>query len=335
VARTTAVVESLSPDDNQLAWLEEPDIRCARVYRYSFVTRERTQLTRTRCSGSSGGQFGPLVLSGRRAYWAHVEGGNTEEQWAIETAARPFAVSKIARGSMQCGGPGECNDCGQLGTGLGPLAGGDGTLVYSTYDLVGAPGCPAPQPGLVSSSATYRVTATSSGFHRSKVPGARGGALLAFGSGRIALVPYANGQPTTQPESRVEIRDAVSGTLVGELRPVGEIEAIAVWRGWAAVLVKDPAGQRWIERYTVFGGPRVGRTAVGPAVGRTLDIGGGRIAYCVGPEVRVIRLDTGISHLVKTLVRKPGDVEIEGNRVVWYTTHAGGSTIAQVLLPTL
>jgi hypothetical protein len=59
--------------------------------------------------------------------------------------------------------------------------------------------------------------------------------------------------------------------------------------------------------------------------------------YRVGTEIRVLRMDTGGSRLLHRVTGPTfftiGDVQIEGNRVVWPVRTQGRSTVYELILP--
>jgi hypothetical protein len=237
-----------------------------------------------------------------------------------------------------------CPSSPELGPALGPDSGSEGTFVYSTADLSAEPACaPASEGGsIVADSRINRVVAGPSGLHANMIPNTPGAllrqspssmsdfhtGLLSYRAGRVALVPLETGLPPEQPATRVEIRNATTGALFGELTPKGTIRAIALSRLYVAVLVRGSDGHR-IIRYAAKTGAQLGSTPVRPNVGARLDVSDFGIVYNVGSDLMVIPLDTGRARLVH---RAAHGGQIEGKRIVWYTTSGGRSHIFQLML---
>ena len=339
VLTTSKPIREISLDGNRFAWLQgatQPP--CFRIYRFSFASGVARPLTRARCLETSAATFGRLVLAGSRAYWEESESGNTVRDWTIRSTVRPFASRTVAQGSADV-------VCPAGGTDIGPTAGSGTTFVYSTHDLFPSnPDCDMQSNALVSASRIVRIVARPTGLEAAVVPGVPGapnafpwGRLLAYRHGLIAVVPLPNGGRPWGQANRVEIHNATTGALVSELLPDGTIRAIALSPSVAAVLVRSDAGQNRIERYSAEGGNLLGATPVRSGVTPRLDIARNRIAYRVGNEIRIMRVDTGTTRLVaRARSAFPrysiGPVQIEHNRVLWYVSGGGHSRIFQLVL---
>lgn len=347
VLTTSRALEELSFDGSRLAWVQPgPHPSCGfdsafAVHRYSFVTRRATRLIRPRCINSSTGYFGRLVLAGMRAYWAQSQGGNSSRMWSIWTAAAPGQSTKLIERAVDCGAACSCSPP-NLGTDLGPTAGAATTFLFSNQDMAPSPTCsPGGDEGIVTASRVTRVTAGPSGLVMGDVPGAPGASsvgrpTLAYAADRVAIVPLENGQPPNHEAGRVEIRDVATGALVSQFSPAGSVRVVTLSGTLAAVLVTGSGGSR-IERYSIVTGALVGSSNVRSAIFPSLDIHGPRIVYRVGPEIRLLRVDTGRSRLLHRVSGTSsftiGDVQIEGNRVVWYVRSEGRTRIFDLILP--
>jgi hypothetical protein len=350
-----AISGGFSADGSRLAWLQDArpsgaSYECFAVYRHSFVTGATVRLTRRRCPLEGGppvGGFGGLVLSGPRAFWQELSGGNLSVYWAVYSTARPHGTTRVAEDTVLCSPVAGCTCSADLGRALGPESGSEGTFVYSTVDLSADPSC-IPFPGtegsaIVADSHIHRIVAGPSGLHATVIPNTPGALLesppdpssndyhpdmLAHRAGRVALVPIENGLPPDQPADRVEIRNATSGALVSELSPPGTIGAIGLSRRFAAVLVEASDRHR-IIRYAVGTGAQLGSTPVRSNVSSGLDVSDYGIVYNVGSDLVVIPIDTGRARLVHRAV---DGGEIEGKRIVWYRTRHGRSQVFQLTL---
>jgi hypothetical protein len=348
VLTTSRALEELSFDGSRLAWVQPgPHPFCASdsafaVHRYSFVTRRATRLIRPRCINSSTGYFGRLVLAGARTYWAQSQGGNSSRTWSIWTAVAPGQSTKLIERAVDCGAACSCSPP-SLGTDLGPTEGAATTFLFSNQDMAPSPSCsPGGDEGIVTASRITRVIAGPSGLVMEDVPGAPGASIvgrptLAYAAGRVAIVPLENGQPPNHEAGRVEIRDVGTGALVSQFSPAGSIRAVTLARSLAAVLVRGTNGKSRIERYSIATGALASSSPVRSGVFPSLDIHGPRIVYRVGPEIRLLRVDTGRSRLLHRVSGTSsftiGDVQIEGNRVVWYVRSEGRTRIFDLILP--
>ena len=328
---TSEPILELSANGGHFAWLQgSTEPARFRVYRSSFFTDGATQLTRTRQLITSHASFGRLVVTGRRAYWQETQGGNTMEDWRIRSITRPFAVTTVAGGGIQCG-PG--------GTDLGPTAGAGTTFIYSTHDLTPDPDCGTYDYADVIASRIVRVSARPTGFAKVVVPGVPGapvhfpwGRLLAVRGGLIAVVPLPNGGRPSVQSDRVEIHGATTGALVSELLPAGTIRAVSLSSSVAAVLVTTDTGTKRIERYDIESGELIGAVPVHSRVS-AIDISGNRIVYQVRGTVRVMRADTGsIRTVARIRPAFPRGVQIEHDWVIWYVSSGGHSRIFQLKL---
>lgn len=346
VLTTAQFLDDLRFDDSRLAWVQSgPSSVCSEgnaVYRYSFVTGARTRLTNPWCTITSTGYFGRLVLAGKRVYWAQSQGGNLERTWSLWTTADPGRKTRLIQGAVDCGA--ECSCLPNLGTDLGPTAGAGTTFLFSSHDLTASPTCaPASgDQGIVTASRLTRVSPGPSGLEMADVPGVPGAPVytlrtLAYAAGRVALVPLENGESPFHAAGRVEIHDVETGALVSQFSPTGSIEAIALSQSAVVVLLRATNGESRIEHRSVSTGALQASWPVRAAIFPALDIHGPRIVYRIGAEIRVLRVDTGRSRLLHRVTSPTfftiGDVQIEGNRVVWRVRTQGRSTVYQLILP--
>jgi hypothetical protein len=234
-----------------------------------------------------------------------------------------------------------------LGTDVGPTAGAGTTFLFSSHDLKASPTCTpfSGEMGLVTASRLTRVSAGPSGLQMADVPGASGATLtgvpfsrtLVFAAGRVALVPLEIGQSPYHSADHVEIRDVATGALLSQFSPAGAIKALALSQSAAVVLVRDTNGDTWIEHRAIATGALERSWPVRKAIFPALDVHGPRIVYRIGAEIRVLRMDTGRSRLLHRVTSPTfftiGDVQIEGNRVVWRVRTQGRTTVYQLILP--
>lgn len=346
VVTTSLALTELSFDDGRIAWVQHArhpvcgSSRSYAVYRLSFSTRRVAQLTKPRCVLTSTGFLGRLVLAGARAYWAQSQGGNLSRTWSIWSTAAPGQATKLIQRSVACGAACSCSPP-SLGTDLGHTDGAGTTFLFSSRDMAPSPTCPpGGDEGIVTASRLTHVTAGPSGFEMENVPGSSGaregiGTSLAYAAGRVAVVPLVNGQPPGHDPGSVEIRDVATGALVSQFAPTGSVRAVALSRSVAAVLLREGGAAR-IETYDAQTGAFLDSWTPRSAIFPALDIAGPRIVYRLGPEIRVLRIDTGGSRLLHRVRRSTpfslGPVEIEGGRLIWPVTSQGTTQIYQLAL---
>ena len=129
----------------------------------------------------------------------------------------------------------------------------------------------------------------------------------------------------------------MTGALVSQFSPTGSIKALVLSQSAVVVLVRGTNGVSRIEHRSVATGALEASWPVRNAIFPGLDIHGARIVYRIAAEIRVLRVDTGRSRLLHRVTSPTfftiGDVQIEGNRVVWRVRTQGRSTVYQLILP--
>jgi hypothetical protein len=311
VVATAYPIDAFSVSGSHLAYLEVGEI-----YRYSIPRHRRVPLAFL--AGDPFGDFGDLLLTGKRVWWSEGSAGNSESGWALRSALRPGRKPTLDQGLYQAGSG---------GTGLAGWDGIGTTFVYATVDLLGDDYNYSGGNATVTGSHLYRVSMSSSGLHTNEVPGTPGGADVAVSSGRVALVPITAGG-TWSSESgystTVEIRDLATGALLRTLQAQHWVEAIGLSHSLAVFLTTGPGFSRWwIERYSLATGERLGVASIpAPDILAGFAMSGNRVVYITGDlrsrrrEIWLMRADSGKT---KVLYRNPWvrHVEIEGNRVFW------------------
>ena len=243
-----------------------------------------------------------LVVGGGRAFYSEFQCGNAcyNNLYTISPSGRrSWWVTTLSTS------PGAPPD--GAGTTNEAIAADGPTLVYAQINWTYAvPGCdPFTIPcGPSSPSARQVWRIDPSG--PVQIPDATADVVLAAGQGRIA----------TALSGQVQIRDAVTGSLISSFAPSGTIRALALDGGLAAVLVEESGGKR-IERYDAATGAFLASTPVPANTAVELDIAGQKLVFRSGNQIRLLEHPTGNVRLLLTARTRPIGLSIEGTQVAW------------------
>jgi hypothetical protein len=311
VVTAAGPIVAFAQDGPRIAWISrgEQPRRCAWSVRVRTLPRGReSELTsaagptcRHRVQLAAGRV--PLALAGRAALWALRSSGNTTHirvvAGALGTRERRLAELAYANSNYE------------EGDHLGGLAGDGSTLAYSAFrirveqhddcELQGV--CPT----VIAGGGVWRVVARAPKQLRAAPPAG----LLAASEGRIVLA-----KASTDGTGLVEVRHAATGALVRAFSVGGSVRAVALWRGWTAVLVRDTRGLR-IERRFTRTGSLVGTTRVPSTTAAQLSVFGDRIVFRVGRAIRAINGETGKVSTLARAASRPIGLSLEGRRLAW------------------
>jgi hypothetical protein len=161
------------------------------------------------------------------------------------------------------------------------------------------------------------------------IPGVAASAAIAVAAGRIAVVPADRrwGRARHAREhGPLEIRDVRSGRLALDVRPRGEVLAVALSEQIVATLVRE-RGARRLEAYDLRTGARRSSVAVGGRAAPELGAAGSTVVYSEGKAIRALRAGDRTTSLVAIAGAEPSGLSIEGRRVVWVENGGGEGRI--------
>jgi hypothetical protein len=271
-----------------------------------------------------------LALAGDRALWAEDEAtpcgdGPSTRVRAGGFRQRPKTLEQFA---AVCVGD----------TVLAAMAGSMQTLLYAKVveDIVDVGGT-LPRIRVTGGTTTRVVLGRPT-----KLRGLPPVAAIAASAQSIAIVPAAPDQGTgdfliwpplkAAVNGAVQIRNAISGALVTSFAPSGTVDAIALSRRVAVVLVRGPGRTLQIVGYDARTGEFLRAVAVPRQTGRRLDVEGSRVVFRVDRSIRVFDIRTGRHFAVWRADSVPVDVSIDGNVVAWAESSRGTSRIRVITL---
>jgi Beta-lactamase enzyme family len=180
---------------------------------------------------------------------------------------------------------------------LGALAGSGSTLAYQHGDevtVLGGPDCSAPP-----------------------------GAVLAAGGGRVA----------TALDDAIEVRDGTTCGLVRSLTAAGSVTTLALRDDLAVSLSLGAEGRRWLERFRISTGERLGRTAVAGTTMPALAVRAFWIVYRTTHAIRALSVGSGRTWTIWRPARRTLGAAIWGRRIVWVENHNGSTRLWSLRLP--
>ncbi|MBA3364361.1 MAG: hypothetical protein H0U03_01060 [Actinobacteria bacterium] len=302
---TKAPIRAFAQDGGRIAWASQCKVRIRSLAAKRTFVVGGTGL-RSACFEDDSWR---LALGGSRALWGGYYrtqsnnrygavltgsiGASSRKLWSLEQVERSW------------------------GGFLTSIVGDGSTLAYANVYVrqMSGPDCPP---------CFYRVTGqpvrrVSSG--QAVVPGARPAVAIAADTGRVAVVPADSRDTTSRirpvavPDGPVEVRDAVTGSLVTSFAPRGMVTAVALSGGVAAVIVRDQIAPR-IERYSVTTGALIETLPLFQLAADELGLSGTMVVFRIGREIYVF--DTASRKQVRvTATATPIGLSIEGNRVAW------------------
>lgn len=214
---------------------------------------------------------------------------------------------------------------------------GDGsTLAYSSVYVrqMSGPDCP-PCFYRVTGSPVRRVAAG-----QVAVPSAPPAFAIAVAGRRLAVIPAERSDTITRilpqavPSGPVEIRDAISGTLVTSFSPRGLVSAVALSGDVAVVLVRDVVEPR-IERYSAVTGSLIESLPAFPLVANELAASGNTFAWRIGRDIFAFNWVTR-QQVRAVAAATPVGLSLEGSRLAWAeNVRIGGKVRGRVRAVTL
>ena len=215
---------------------------------------------------------------------------------------------------------------GATGRTLGPMASGDGIVLYTVNDVTAPATCDPTTTcnPFVTGGRIRWIHYVAAGVHATTIPGAPVAAKLATAGGRLAEQTFT---PQGVPTRTIQIRAVATGTLVAAITLNGTIDNTAMSQKELAVLTTSPAG-RALVRYNAATGALLGSTPLPAAVDRrTLDISGTRILYQTPAGMFVYRIDLGRSVSLGIGPRHTPAIDRNGVRWItlgrWTVAHGG------------
>lgn len=257
--------------------------------------------------------------AGPKVIWRQVGGGLTEADWnLLATAPGRRAVTLQSWTAYSTGDKG-----------LGPIAAGTGTILYTVVQFTEQGGCCCDISCLkVSGGHIRRLVA---GQRPALVPSAPVAAELVTAGGRLAEETFA---PSGDASNVIEIRGAVTGSLDATISLPGTFHAMAMSQRELAVLITNASGPQLV-RYDASTGALLGSTPLPGRVDRTtLGISGKRIVFQRPGAVEVYRIDLGRTLIVHLQARIHSNLAIDRYGIRWLRSNDhGGSDIVGVNLP--
>jgi hypothetical protein len=328
-----APVRALAQDSGRIAWISAKwhvDVRgTGRKPKTVFVGTAHPY-------PQNSGEPSQLALAGARVVWTRHGGGNFLETavWVGKVGGKQPNKLIFTAESLREKGPGSY---------YGPLVGAGSTLAFTVvdYECVDQNDCsqlaeqPSPTNGVFFVTGTTRFTQLPV-----VVPGAT---ELAVSGNRIALLPapeqvsvtqiFPGPPPAAAAGTPVEIRDAVSGSVIAEFTPPGTVRALALSGSVAAVVDELADGTRQIERYDAATGALLGTTG-SIAVGERLSASGNTLVYTVGGrKVEAMDLTTGALRVRAVSLGAPIGLSVVGKRVAWAVNVHGHGRVLALTLP--
>jgi hypothetical protein len=224
---------------------------------------------------------------------------------------------------------------------LAGVAGSGSTLVYAVaevayknqVDCLSAPEAPGACDLKIVGGGIYRVVGRSAPVPIDHAPAS---VAVAASGGDIALVPAvgtsaADGRPLASPDAGVEVRDAVTGSVVTSVSPNGTPIAIALSGGTLAVLSRF-AGKLGLSWYDPPTGKELGSMTVPAATAHALSAGDGLIVFRVGRSIRAVDTATKRARTVAKAAATPIGLSIAGRRIAWAENLDGHARIRAITL---
>jgi hypothetical protein len=332
IVRTANPISALAHDAGRIAFIAGKEFDVYQTYCMQVRTRKigapRGISLRRTCADSY--PTGLLVLGAGRAVWMEDVGGSVRT-WSIYTAAVADRRLKWLTEFEQTGGAGDH-----------PILAGDGRTLALAWASSDVPA--GDETNCLDDDVPCRFTVVGGGARRVvggttvRIPGVPPAAYFAASAGRIAVVPAdrtirSSPVPRAVEGGPVQIRDAVTGTLVSSFAPTGTVRAVALSSRIAAVLVTE-AGVRRIDRYDAVNGALLGKTIV-PAATAELELAGRTVVFRAGKSIWILRGASGIPKRLWTAHRVPFDLSIEDRRVIWAVNGNGRGSVSSLLLPRL
>jgi hypothetical protein len=247
-------------------------------------------------------------FAGGRALWSWTRGRRATEILVGAVGGRPRVVDTIRGGLVL--------EDGEL---LTDMAGRGRTLAYCTLVVRGS---------FVVGGRVMRIA----GRRAVEVPGAPPAMLVAAGGGRLALAPAERTivARDLRPEARVEVRNAVSGRLLGSVSTPGKPLALALSTDVLAVLVGEER-RTWVERYEIPSLRPLGVTPVQTSAWQ-LSVSGTTVLFATRRVIRALDAVSGRSRILAVARREPIGLSADGRRAIWAVADGARTRFVAVAL---
>jgi hypothetical protein len=322
--RTPNAIIASTVASGRLAWIEaNKSFTCAHVYRRRALAGSRVRVTK--CRPLNQGDFPWIRLVGVRVYW--------DEQFprppsdSVRTTVALGHARAVGSWSVPCA-PIGCTP-NSTGKELGPVAVGDGALLYSVFDLsFDASG----NGSVVGGKVRRAVTAVGGGVQHFTVAGAPAAALLDQAGKRILEVPAVMPSNSITQSQTLQLRHDRSGKLVWSTTFTGTVIAVALSGKYAITLVLPSTGGMRMRAYDAGSGTLI-RSRVPRYRVRQIGVAGPRVVFTFAHSVVLWNVR---HNLVRRLVRYrksvPAYLAISGRLVTWLQGTASESIIRGVVL---
>lgn len=318
-------VYGFAQDRNMLVWAAEEaqQKNCPLVRSRDLSSRSQTVI----------GEAGDYMCD-EYGFWIAAAG--TRALWAgFEPANHPI-------GSIVVGGRGQtprrvgglASDYSESGDVVVDVVGDGTTLAYATVFVVPNDwdAC-YPEDSPRAKTCRFRVRGgvvkRIEGTKAISIPRVAASAAIAVSAGKLAIVPadLRWGHVLHARENGpLEIRDVRTGRLALDLRPRGEVVAVALSKTVVAALVREGGVQR-LEVYDLQTGARRSSVPVGAKAAPELSAAGTAVVYHDRKVIRILRAGEQTTWLVAIAAGEPFDLSIEGGRVVWAENKHGEGRI--------
>lgn len=282
--------------------------RCNRAYLWNLATGVSTRISGARTCGadstSTGGGVVELAVAGRRAAWIVNQGGNTESNDMLVTAALPNPKEVVLARARRTGEAEE-----QLtGRWLGGLV-SDGTrLTYNDWTTLAE--------GTIASGGLWRVSRTTS----VSLSGRDSSVVVARSAdaGHVAVL---------RADGTIAVH-GINGALLSTITPTSA-RAVALSGDRLAVLTRMST----VEVYDRTSGALLHTWPITPGAASLLDAHRGVAAYVVWRTLHALNLETGRDAVVATQKRAIVGARIDVPGVLYaYNTVSGIRDVGNVVL---
>lgn len=224
---------------------------------------------------------------------------------------------------------------------LSGVSGSGSTLVYGVaqvayknqVDCLSTPNAPGACDLKIVDGAIYRVVGRKTPV---KVRGTGAVVAVSASGSDVAFVravgtSSTDGHPLAAADVPVEVRDALTGSLVTSVSPTGVPVAVSLSGGALAILSRT-AGKLVLDWYEMPTGKPLGSVHVPPTTTPVLSAGDNAIVFRVGSSIRVVDLKTKSVRRIATAAATPIGLSIAGRRVAWAENLAGHARIRAITL---
>jgi len=333
-------IAAFAQDDGLIAWFAPNSKGCNDVWVWQLGGAQ--QHLPAEGSGYHNVTCGWQVPAGSPVRLAVAEnGGSPALLWSLhETAAQSLKFDYVVGATVHDPLERRFQEVAHANHGAGlwlaGLAGSGSTLVYAVaqvayknqVECLSAPQEPGACDLKIAGGGVFRVVGRKAPVPVKHAPAA---VLVAASGPDIALVPAVgtsttDGHPLASPNDAVEVRDAVTGSVVTSISPDGTPVAIALSESALAVLSRS-AGTILLSWYDPTSGNELGSLKVPAATNPELSAGDGTLVFRVGRSIRAV--DTATKH-IRTIAKAaatPVGLSIAGKRIAWAENIGGRARI--------